>query len=178
MLGVIASAIESSTPGLLAAVPWKDILGLGAATGVVFGVQRLVPTYDQTFYKGLKKPTWNPPNWVFPAVWIPLKVMQSVALYLVAKNADPKYLPLPLAVFTTHLALGNWWNVVFFGRHKLRESLTWMGIFWGSVLASVASFYPASELAAGLVAPTSIWVTIAAKLNYDIWKLNGAPKQD
>ncbi len=22
--------------------------------------------------------SWNPPNWVFPAVWIPLKVMQSV----------------------------------------------------------------------------------------------------
>jgi hypothetical protein len=23
--------------------------------------------------------SWTPPNWVFPAVWIPLKVLQSVS---------------------------------------------------------------------------------------------------
>jgi benzodiazapine receptor len=39
-----------------------------------------VPTYDASWYKAIKRPTWTPPNWVFPAVWIPLKVMQSVSL--------------------------------------------------------------------------------------------------
>lgn len=38
-----------------------------------------VPTYDASWYKAIKRPTWTPPNWVFPAVWIPLKVMQSVS---------------------------------------------------------------------------------------------------
>lgn len=70
-----------------------------------------VPTYDASWYKAIKKPTWTPPNWVFPAVWIPLKVLQSVALWLVLKQADSrKQLVLPLSIFGLHLFLGNWWN--------------------------------------------------------------------
>lgn len=37
---------------------------------------------------------------------------------------------------------------------------------------SAAAFYPVNPLAAALMAPTSVWVTIAAKLNYDLVKLN------
>jgi benzodiazapine receptor len=70
-----------------------------------------VPTYDASWYKAIRKPTWTPPNWVFPAVWIPLKVLQSVALWLVLKQADnKKQLALPLSIFGLHLFLGNWWN--------------------------------------------------------------------
>ena len=36
----------------------------------------------------------------------------------------------------------------------------------------IGSFHPFSPLAAALVAPTQLWVTVAAKLNYDIVKLN------
>jgi benzodiazapine receptor len=42
----------------------------------------------------------------------------------------------------------------------------------GTPAASIASFYQVSPLAAALFAPTQIWVTIAAKLNYDIVRLN------
>lgn len=37
---------------------------------------------------------------------------------------------------------------------------------------TIAAFQPFSPLAAALVAPTQLWVTIAAKLNYDIVRLN------
>lgn len=37
---------------------------------------------------------------------------------------------------------------------------------------SIASFSQVSPLASMLLVPTQIWVTIAAKLNYDIVKLN------
>lgn len=36
----------------------------------------------------------------------------------------------------------------------------------------VGTFQPFSPLAAALVAPTQLWVTVAAKLNYDIVRLN------
>lgn len=52
--------------------------------------------------------------------------------------------------------------------HRKRVSNVFAGI--------VGTFHPFSPLAAALVAPTQLWVTIAAKLNYDIVKLN-TPKQ-
>lgn len=149
-------------------------LGLLASGAVVFGVQRLVPTYDQSWYKSLKKPSWTPKNWVFPAVWIPLKILQSVAAWAVYKQGGERAY-LPLAIFGGSLFLGNWWNVVFFGKHELKGSLPWMGAFWASIAGTIASFHQVSPTAAGLVAPTLLWVTIASKLNYDIVQLNIKP---
>lgn len=168
----ILRELDLKSPGLLGALP-KAELTLLASGAVVFGVQRLVPSYDDTWYKAIKKPAWTPPNWVFPAVWIPLKVLQSVSLWLVLKQAGSrKELLLPVSLFGLHLFLGNWWNVVFFGRQKMEESTKWMGAFWLSIAGSIASFAQVSPLAAALFAPTQVWVTIAAKLNWDIVKLN------
>lgn len=164
--------VDRSAPGLLGVLPKAD-LSLLASGAVIFGVQRLVPTTDMSWYKALHKPSWTPPNYVFPSVWIPLKVLQSVAVWLVLKKARTRNdLVLPLAVFGIHMALGNWWNVVFFGQHKLKESTRWMSAFWLSMAGSIASFYPISPLAAWLMAPTQIWVTIAAALNFSIVNLN------
>lgn len=58
----------------------------------------------------------------------------QVSLWLVVKQAPSnKALALPLLLFGTHLALGNMWNVIFFGRHELKASLKWMGAFWLSI---------------------------------------------
>jgi tryptophan-rich sensory protein len=158
-------------------------LGVVAAGAVVFGVQKLTPTFDASWYKAIKKPEWTPPNWAFPAVWIPLKALQSVGLWLAYRqitagmggdtSAKARALALPVGVFGTMLALGNYWNVVFFGQRRMKASIKVMGAFWASVLGSVAAFWAAGSPLAGLcVAPTSIWVTIAAKLNWDIVQLN------
>ncbi|KAK9906787.1 hypothetical protein WJX75_008014 [Coccomyxa subellipsoidea] len=168
MLHNFASAFESSHQGLLAALPEAD-LGLVAAGAIVFGLQKLVPAYEESY-----KVCWNPPSWVFPAVWIPLKILQSAALWLVWKSAgaDKASVAVPLTIFGVHALLGNQWNVVFFGRHDMQGSLKWMGAFWLSVAATAYSFYSVNPLAGLLVSPTQIWVTIAALLNYDIVQLN------
>ncbi|GFR41150.1 hypothetical protein Agub_g1814 [Astrephomene gubernaculifera] len=151
----------------------STVAGFAGSAAVVFGVQRLVPTFDPTWYKSLKKPRWTPPNYVFPLVWIPLKLMQSAALWLVWSRApSSKALVLPLAAMGVHMFLGNWWNVVFFGKRQLKPSLPWMYAFWGSIAATAAAFHPISPAAAYLMLPTQVWVTIATKLNWDIVQLN------
>jgi tryptophan-rich sensory protein len=147
----------------------------------VFGVQKLTPSFDASWYQAIKKPHWTPPNWAFPAVWLPLKALQSVALWLACRQIAPgadaagkaRALALPLGVFGSMLALGNLWNVVFFGQRRMLASVKVMAAFWASVVASAAALaHAGSPLAGLLVAPTSVWVTVAAKLNWDIVQLN------
>lgn len=55
-----------------ASIAARSAAGLAASGAIVFGVQRLVPTYDHTWYMGLKKPFWNPPNCARPPLlWSP-----------------------------------------------------------------------------------------------------------
>lgn len=78
---------------------------------------------------GCISPCYRPPK----LPWF-LCVPLQVALWLVCKTApDNSSLALPLAAFGLHLFLGNWWNVVFFGQHRLKESIRWMGAFWVSI---------------------------------------------
>mmetsp|Transcript_4627 Transcript_4627/g.11273 ORF Transcript_4627/g.11273 Transcript_4627/m.11273 type:complete len:173 (-) Transcript_4627:826-1344(-) len=53
---------------------------------VIQGSQRLQGVMQSSkevlnpgWYDSLKKPIWQPAPWVFPLVWIPLKMMQTVA---------------------------------------------------------------------------------------------------
>uniref|UniRef100_A0A7S3VHR7 Uncharacterized protein n=1 Tax=Dunaliella tertiolecta TaxID=3047 RepID=A0A7S3VHR7_DUNTE len=108
---------------------------------------------------------------------IPLKTIQSIAAAMVWRQGHGKELLLPLGLFGVHLLLGNWWNVVFFSRHKMNESVKWMGLFWASIAGTAAAFAPISRPAAYMMLPTLAWVSVAWKLNVDIVRLNmGGPE--
>ena len=83
--------------------------GMSAATN-----QALSPTEvagDPDWYAKLAKPSWNPPGWVFPIMWLIVsKPTQLVGLLRILKYGfptDKKASTVALVVFTTHLALGN-----------------------------------------------------------------------
>eukprot|EP01024_Parvocaulis_polyphysoides_P027491 TRINITY_DN2490_c0_g3_i1.p1 TRINITY_DN2490_c0_g3~~TRINITY_DN2490_c0_g3_i1.p1 ORF type:complete len:173 (-),score=7.99 TRINITY_DN2490_c0_g3_i1:247-765(-) len=144
---------------------------------IIFGEIQATPKYDMKWYLQLDKPKWNPPRWVFPAVWTPLKILQTISLWQMLQKGTRDDLILPLSVFGLHLALGTLWNITFFNWHKMKESLGLMAAFWTTLAGSIYTFYQVSNLSAFLLVPTQIWVTIAAKLNYDIVSLN-TPKKD
>jgi len=111
-------------------------------------------------------------------MWIPLKTLQSIALWLVLNTPTPTRhrlsLPVALSIFSLHLALGNYWNVVFMGRKQINQSLPVMAAFWCSIVAGVAAFWNINPLAGKMFLPTIGWVTVAAKLNWDIASLNSS----
>ncbi|MBF9042888.1 sensory protein TspO [Rhodobacterales bacterium HKCCE4037] len=131
------------------------------ATGALF------PPGD--WYRRLNKPTWVPPNWVFPVVWNILYLLMSFAGARVAgmEGSGPA-----LAFWALQISLNALWTPVFFGLRRLKAALPVMALLWLAVLGALV-FHWRVDVWAGLAfVPYLAWVTVAGALNYSVWKLN------
>jgi tryptophan-rich sensory protein len=128
-----------------------------------------------TWYVGLKKPGFNPPNWVFAPVWISLYLLMGIALYLVWKADIPARESEKLwamAFFWAQLVLNVLWSYFFFYLQSPLSGLIDITVLWVLILLTIVKFYPLSRTAALLLIPYILWVTFAALLNYALWHLN------
>lgn len=124
------------------------------------------------WYAGLKKPSWNPPAWVFGPVWTALYTMMAVAAWLVWKRGGFAAQRRPLALFLVQLALNAAWTPLFFGLHWTGVAFAEIVLLWLAIAATIAAFRPVSRVAAWLLVPYLTWVGFAAVLNFTLWHLN------
>jgi tryptophan-rich sensory protein len=127
-----------------------------------------------TWYAGLHKPFFNPPNWIFGPVWTILYVMMGIAVFLIweKRRAQTKTVDLALGLFALQLLLNTSWSIVFFGWHQIGLGLVNIVLLWLAILLCIIRFYPISRLAAWLLGPYIVWVSFAAVLNFAIMVLN------
>jgi tryptophan-rich sensory protein len=125
------------------------------------------------WYAGLAKPSWTPPNWAFPVVWTILFVLNAVSGWLVwqAGGMDAAG---ALGLYGASLVINASWSGVFFGLRRMGLGLVVVTALWLSIAGVMAAFAPFSPVAAGILAPYLVWVTIAAALNLRVWQLNPA----
>lgn len=121
------------------------------------------------WYVYLQKPSWTPPPWVFGPVWTTLYVMMAVAGWHVWKKEGWS---LAVVMFFAQLAVNASWSWLFFGLRRPDLGLLGLVVLVCLVLATILSFWRVSFFAAGLMVPYGLWVTFAAALNYEIWRLN------
>lgn len=126
------------------------------------------------WYRGITKPEWNPPDWVFAPVWTTLYLMMGIAAWLVWKPAGCRRVFVPLMWFVIQLALNVAWSWVFFGNHQIGWAAVEIVFLWMAILMTTVQFYRCSKPAGLLMAPYLGWVTFAAILNVAIWQLNAS----
>jgi len=131
------------------------------ATGMIFR--------PGAWYAGLKKPSFTPPNWVFPVVWTWLYVSVAWAAARVAMEPGSQA---ALALFSLQIALNTLWTPVFFGARRMRLGFFVICALWLAVAAMGWTFLGHDLLAGLLVGPYLIWVTLAAALNWRVWRDN------
>lgn len=151
--------------------------------------QALMPqtTLSPNWYAGLKKPSWNPPGWVFPIMWlIVAKPTQLCALSRIFKHGVQQvtvenslsssittiFPSFAILVYTTHLALGDTWNKVFFGLQCIGRGTAVISIFFAFLLASTYLFYTIDAGAGYYMLPTCGWVFVATALQWSIYLKN------
>ena len=124
------------------------------------------------WYAVLKKPTWNPPNWIFGPVWSALYTMMAVAAWLVWRRGGFKLNRLPLSLFLTQLLLNALWSWLFFGLKISAFAFGEIVLLWLGIGGTIVAFWPRQRAAAWLLVPYLLWVSFASVLNFTLWQLN------
>lgn len=126
-----------------------------------------------TWYAGLQKPSFTPPNWLFAPAWTTLYLLMGLSAFLVWRRGIASRGVKPaLAIFLVQLILNVLWSVVFFGLHSPFGGVLVMVLLWAAILLTMAVFLRLSLAAGLLLIPYILWVTFAATLNVAIWLLN------
>ncbi len=69
-----------------------------------------------TWYQGLIKPSFAPPNWLFAPVWITIFIMMGISLYLIIKPDNSIIINRKaVIIFTFQLGFNILWSAAFFG---------------------------------------------------------------
>lgn len=145
-------------------------LSLIVFLALVLGAAYFGMTYlPGPFYAAVHKPTWTPPNEVFPPVWTALYVLIALAGWIVWRAQG--FGPL-LWLWLLQLALNGAWSYLMFGQKQITPALIDMGALWLAILAFIVAAWPVRRSAALLFVPYLLWVTFAAALNFEIWRLN------
>ncbi|MDD5428285.1 MAG: tryptophan-rich sensory protein [Candidatus Omnitrophica bacterium] len=136
--------------------------------GAVF-TQKSIPGW----YEHIKKPSFNPPGWVFGPVWVTLYTMMGIAAYIVWKKGFQfSGVKAALTAFLIQLILNSLWSIVFFGGRSIGGALVVIVFLWLSILWTMAAFFLVSRPACFLLLPYILWVSFAVVLNIELFKLN------
>ena len=125
-----------------------------------------------TWYAGLVKPAFNPPNWIFGPVWTVLYLMMALSLYRLLRRADSQPKIAAIIVFLVQLAFNAAWSVAFFGLHSPALGLIVIVVLWALIALTIKMALPLDRLAGYLLLPYLLWVSFAMVLNIAILVLN------
>jgi tryptophan-rich sensory protein len=147
---------------------------LVAAGGVtVVAVAGAVLTELGAWYYNLRKPSWQPPDWLFGPAWTFIFICEAAA-GVIGWHAMPTggLAALLVLLFVVNGALNMLWSYFFFKLHRPDYAQVEVGFLWLSIVAPMVVLHSYAGLAWLLLLPYLLWVSFAAYLNYTIVRLN------
>ena len=137
--------------------------GAAAATGALFS--------PGDWYKAIRKPSWTPPDWLFPVAWTTLYLCMSLAAMRIAQSGVVRA-PQALGYWTIQITLNALWSPVFFGLRRMRSALIVVALLWVAVAVTMVAFVRIDWLAGLMFLPYIAWVSTATALNAAVLRRN------
>eukprot|EP00227_Mantoniella_beaufortii_P014081 CAMPEP_0197590114 /NCGR_PEP_ID=MMETSP1326-20131121/10810_1 /TAXON_ID=1155430 /ORGANISM="Genus nov. species nov., Strain RCC2288" /LENGTH=348 /DNA_ID=CAMNT_0043155115 /DNA_START=15 /DNA_END=1061 /DNA_ORIENTATION=- len=121
-----------------------------------------------------KRPGWMPPPLAFPVIWSTIALLRAGASVAVFGATGTLNHP-AIHAMIVHLAVGDTWNSINNVEKRLGTAVLGVGCVLLSVYNVVWQYYGASATAGYIIAPSALWISVAAFLVYTIWKINPGP---
>lgn len=121
------------------------------------------------WYERLNRPSWTPPNWLFPVAWTTLYIAMSIAA---ARVANLEGAGVAMALWALQIALNALWTPIFFGLRRIGGAIIVVIGLWTAVLLCMIELWTLDWIAGLLFAPYLLWCTVASALNIAVWRLN------
>ena len=132
----------------------------------------LLTTIDE-WYRDLRKPSWQPPDWAFGPAWTIILALGAWSAALGWTQAPNETIRTTVVVlFVANGVFHIGWSLLFFKLRRPDWALMEVTFLWLSILAPMLLMAPFSTYAAWALAPYLAWVAFAAFLNLTIVRLN------
>lgn len=126
------------------------------------------------WYKALRKPSWQPPDFLFGPVWTTIFALTAWAALEGWRLATTDTQRLVLVVaFSVNAMLNSFWSYLFFRRRRPDWAFAEVFALLASLVVLIAVLWPLSPFAALLILPYLLWTSFATVLNRTIVQLNG-----
>lgn len=137
------------------------VVGIGMLIGL------LMPPGD--WYATLKKPWFNPPNWIFGPVWTLLYIIIAIVGWRVLRKLQSPLLGL---LWGIQMALNFLWSPLFFGLQNPGGALILIMALCMAITAFIWAAWRRDRTSAVMFFPYLLWVSFATILNFKIYQLN------
>ena len=127
---------------------------------------------DNGWYAGLDKPSFQPPSWMFGAVWAALYALMGLAVATIWNEPQSAERTSALRLFFAQLALNFAWSPVFFGGRMIEIGLVLLAALLIAALMTAKAFKRVRPMAGWLLMPYLLWLCLAIALNYETGRLN------
>lgn len=153
---------------------WKRALIAVPVIVIVGSLMGIVSNsgFGNDWYDRLAKPSFQPPGWVFGAVWTSLYTMLGIALAAILNEPYSNRRQLAIALFAAQLTLNFAWSPVFFGLHMIDFGFVLIVAMLLIAAITANLFRRLRPVAGWLMLPYLAWLCLATALNYETGRLN------
>jgi tryptophan-rich sensory protein len=150
--------------------------GLATAGAAWYGSRYSRKANRDAWYRQLEKPSFAPPDEVYPIVWTALYSLIAWSGWRVWSAAPSSERDRALSLWVSQLGANAKWPKLFFRDHKPTAALADVVALEAMIISYIAAARKIDRAAATAFIPYATWVAFAGVLNAEIARLN--PQED
>ena len=148
-------------------------LYLAVLAGVAGGLNGWIFTTGAIEWsRSLAAPAWAPPGWAFSVIWTVMLLTLGVVLWLNDRCGQSGRRWLAGVFILALIALSIVWVWRYFGLQSVSDGFYFSAMTWAVCALSLGAVGRACRPAGVMLWPLFIWLTYAAALAFETWRLN------